>query len=371
MVETNSLFMSQESKSRVKDFFSFDGINSKNALAGVGFISIMLMVGGVMAQAQSTPDATLDSNGLQLNTGTLDVNGNQIEDAGSILYDPVTGNLASSAIDFSAATASDVGLGNVRNIDLSTTGGSFLTYDTNNEEYNVDGASIQSGTTASDVGLGSVENEAAVAESGDTMTGELNIDNFDNGISFSTDSNQYINDPNEDLRVGGIDGISGNSINSGFSGGSALVIQNDDSAIDLEVEDTGSSTTYTCSVSPTDGSFNCDGSKNWVHDLGNGSEAVYSSQESPQVRAVYEGQTSVYNGATTVSLPSHFEKTVSDTEPMLRVQATPHELATVAVTERSDSKLVIEALKDVTVDYRVTGIREGYEDKQVVRPKEE
>jgi hypothetical protein len=43
----------------------------------------------------------------------------------------------------------------------------------------------------------------------------------------------------------------------------------------------------------------------------------------------------------------------------------------VAVTERTSDYVVIEASSDVDVDFRVTGIREGYEDKQVVRVKEE
>jgi hypothetical protein len=106
-----------------------------------------------------------------------------------------------------------------------------------------------------------------------------------------------------------------------------------------------------------------------MHDINSSHTAYYTAQESPQVRAVYEGNTTATNGRVNVSLPSHFEKTVSESKPMLRVQATPHELATVAVTERTDSWLVIEASKDVTVDYRVTGIREGYEDKDVVRKR--
>ena len=378
MVEDNSLFMSEESKSRVKDFFSFDG---KNLLAGVGLVSVLLMVGGVFAQAQGTPDVSVDSNGVQVNTGTLDVNGNQIEDAGSIIYDPVTGTLDSSVVDFSRAVASDVGLGNVRNIDLSTTGGSFLTYDTNNEEYNVDGSSIQSGTTASDVGLGNVGNYEAVDVNGDLMNQDANLQFYDTGYIGHFSGLGTTGDPSADSNhIGFYSTIS----SDGASGGRSLEIQSTEGGLNSNIgikaahevvvkSDVQSNNggPYECWISADTGDWNCDGTKGWVHDLGNGSKAYYTSQESPEVRAVYEGQTTVDNGIVTVSLPSHFEKTVSDTKPMLRVQATPHELATVAVTERSDSSLTIEASKDVTVDYRVTGIREGYEDKQVVRPKEE
>lgn len=125
---------------------------------------------------------------------------------------------------------------------------------------------------------------------------------------------------------------------------------------------------HTCDLDLS-GNWNCEGSKNWVHQLNDTHEVVYSSQESPEVRAVFEGQASVENGRVNVSLPAHFSGTVSDERPSLRVQVTPHELATVAVTERTDSWIMIKSSKDVAVDYRVTGIREGYEYKEVVRER--
>jgi len=119
------------------------------------------------------------------------------------------------------------------------------------------------------------------------------------------------------------------------------------------------------------GEWNCGVTKNWVHNINPTHDAYYSSQESPEVRAVYEGNASIRDGVANVSLPSHFSETVSDQRSSLRVHATPHSLATVAVTERTDEYVVIEASSDVDVDFWVTGIREGYEDKQVVRMKNE
>jgi len=120
-----------------------------------------------------------------------------------------------------------------------------------------------------------------------------------------------------------------------------------------------------------DGEWTCIGTKNWVEYLNSTYKAVYTSQESPQVRAVYEGNATVTNGQVNVTLPSHFEKTVSDSKPMLRVQTTAHSPVAVGVTARSDSWLVIETagLETVDVDYRITGIRKGYEDKDVVRKR--
>lgn len=126
------------------------------------------------------------------------------------------------------------------------------------------------------------------------------------------------------------------------------------------------STSTGCTISNA-GDLDCDGSKNWIHELNATSEAVYSSQESPQVRAVIEGTTTVREGSMIVDLPYHFSQTISDSRPALTVQVTPHSLATTAVTDRSESSITIEADRNVSVDYRVTGIREGYEDKQVVR----
>jgi len=130
---------------------------------------------------------------------------------------------------------------------------------------------------------------------------------------------------------------------------------------------------YNCWMAEADGSWNCDGTKNWVHSINSTHEAYYTSQESPEVRAVYEEQVSkesMNDNYERVSLPEHFSITVSDTQPMLRAQATPHELANVAVTERTDDYLVIESDSPTKVDFRVTGIRDGYEDKKVVREKE-
>ena len=119
-----------------------------------------------------------------------------------------------------------------------------------------------------------------------------------------------------------------------------------------------------------DGTLTCN-SKNWRHKLNSTYEAFYTSQESPQVRAVYEGMADV-DGKTRVELPSHFSKTVSDTEPKLRATATVQgELAYAAVIEKTDDYIVLDSSEPATVNYRITGIREGYEDKQVVRKKEE
>ena len=127
----------------------------------------------------------------------------------------------------------------------------------------------------------------------------------------------------------------------------------------------GDTCTFTISAD-----LNCDGSKNWIHSLNETHESVYSAQESPQVRAVVEDTVTVTDGETLIELPDHFSETVGTDEEMT-VQVTPHELATVAAAQRNTTHVTIAADRDVSVDYRVTGIRDGYEDKQVVRPQAE
>lgn len=290
------------------------------------------------------------------------------------------GGLASSQITLHNGANMELGGGDI--VDDGTT-----VWDSSNGY--VPKAAMQS-LTASDVGLGNVENENALAQDGsEEFQGQLNItDSLDMqgtfindvlgiyGMSQTHTATLEIHTSSSSAQAPGL----GNASLSASDLTCCVQSSSSDEDVDLDIEsegdiafeadeDSSSGGRYFAYLSASDGSWNVDGTKNWIHSLNSTHEAVYTSQESPEVRAVYEGQTLV-KGSKNVSLPSHFSKTVSDSKPMLRVQATPHELATVAVTERTDDYLVIESSKDVEVDFRVTGIREGYEDKQVVRPKE-
>jgi hypothetical protein len=119
-----------------------------------------------------------------------------------------------------------------------------------------------------------------------------------------------------------------------------------------------------------DGNLEAD-SKSFVHNINQTHEAVYTSQESASARAVIEGTATVEGGSKTVELPGHFEKVVSDDKPDIKVHLTPRELTTVAATERSQDRFTVETGKNskVEIDYRVTAVREGFEDPEVVRRK--
>ena len=138
---------------------------------------------------------------------------------------------------------------------------------------------------------------------------------------------------------------------------------------ELDVNVTGDLTVH--------GNSNVYGSKNFVQQVNESHEVVYTSQESPQVRAVLESTGSVVNGTAVVELPRHFAQVVSDTRPSLLVQVTPVGQGSmpVRVLNTTQTGFVVEQMlgepRNFTVNYRITGIRDGYEDKQVVQQRNE
>jgi len=324
------------------------------------------MHGNNLANADLVDGVNLSNPGsyLQISGNQYSVDGASIQ-SGTTASDVGLGNVENVAlsnavwsdlgISRSDVSASDVSLGKVRNVDLANTAGEFLNYDSTNEQYDVNGSAIRSGTTKSDVNLGNTINKEQLAIDGsNSMEANLDMSGREiKSVNGLEDSGNYIYVSGEDFET---------------DQDMHLIA---DQGIELRADKDGSNGgPFSCKLDESNGNWNCDGTKNWVHDLNSTHTAYYTSQESPQVRAVYEGQVNVTNGRVNVTLPYHFSGTVSEKRPSLRVQATPHSLTTVAVTERSDEWIVIKtsSSEEVTVDYRITGIREGYEDKDVVRP---
>lgn len=104
-------------------------------------------------------------------------------------------------VDQSDVSATDVGLGSVRDVDLADTGGAYISYDTGTEDFDVDAGSIQSGTTASDVGLGNVENIAQSAMDG----AGLSWDGTNNELDVNTGAGLTISSDNVVIASGGVD----------------------------------------------------------------------------------------------------------------------------------------------------------------------
>jgi hypothetical protein len=123
------------------------------------------------------------------------------------------------------------------------------------------------------------------------------------------------------------------------------------------------------------GTINAD-TKNFVQSVNTTHEAVYTSQESPMPRAVLEGEMEVESGEARLETPRHFSQVVSDSEPEMNVQLTPEgeEAEPVAATDVTRNGFRVKQIagqpSSFTVNYRMSGVREGHTDKQVVRLNE-
>lgn len=271
--------------------------------------------------------------------------------------------------------------------------------DVTDRGYN-DGRSVElSGDTMSgnlDMGAGNIEDVGIVfANTLKTPTTSANdmFLNSDNALLLRTDSDGSAGGPydwefsetdgslsgdgNIIKDVSQLRGKTANGQNMEYNTDEPVIKNNDngqtlslqsyqDVSLEADIDDSN----YVCYIDDSDGSWNCGGSKDWIHSLNATHEAVYSAQESPQVRAVIEDTVTVEDGETMIELPEHFSGTVG-TDADMTVQVTPHSLATVAAVQRNTTHVTVAADRDVGVDYRVTGIRAGYEDKQVVQPQAE
>jgi hypothetical protein len=323
--------------------FSFEKKNLLSAFA-VLLIGAALFASGGIAQTSSDTSVSIGSNGIQIFSGVLDMNGQDIEDSGTTIWDAGAGQIATAVVDYSAATASDVGLGNVLNKEQLAVDG------TNSMNANLEMSENAISNSSLIQVIGSGSNSIEIRVKNDNLN--------ENKIQWSKDGTSV------DSFISVADVVDAGAL-EGSSITDDMIISSEDD-IQLRVNRNGSS----CTINDQ-ADLNCDGSKNWVQDLDNGSEAVYTSQESPQVRAVYEGKADVVDSKK-IKLPKHFSMTVSDSKPMLRAQVTPQGTFTKAVVmDKTEDYIEIKVGEQTDVNFRITGIREGYEDKQVVRPKEE
>lgn len=297
---------------------------------GALLILAALFLVGVGVSATTSPSVSIGDDGVQINAGGLDVGGNDINDSSTTVWDSSNGYVPSSQIQDSFVKNS----GDTMTGSLDMKDNDLLRAGQIKDRGGVDLTSDSDGS------------------SGGPYTASLDFDTGD----FSVPTHLVVKGPNTGTLFSVDEDLASQEATLN-SQGSLRVDAGDDGDEDCRIENTGD--------------IECTGSKNWIHSLNGSYEAVYTSQESPQVRAVYEGKAHV-NGPTNISLPKHFEKTVSDNEPKLRATATTQgKLAYASIMEKTDSYVVIDSNEEVDVNYRITGIREGYEDKQVVREKTE
>lgn len=125
------------------------------------------------------------------------------------------------------------------------------------------------------------------------------------------------------------------------------------------------------------GDFSATGTKNFVQtvDTADGPvDVAYTAVEADQAQTETTGVTRLDEGRVEIDLPDHFGLVTAEREELV-VQLTPYEIDAprLAVTERSPDRIVVEADEpaDTEFSYTVRGVREGYEDKQVVTDAEE
>ncbi|MFT4893049.1 MAG: hypothetical protein ACI8Z7_000844 [Candidatus Nanohaloarchaea archaeon] len=151
---------------------------------------------------------TDDGDYITLDIGAGSISSNELDETDSYSLD-----WSNLAIDQSDVTKSHVGLGNVRNVDLSNTAGSYINYDTTGEEFNVQAGSIswadldisKSDVSPSNVGDAGLSTDSSISGStydGTTAytwgvnwegAGDLNsdgeIDDFSNANDLDSNGN--------------------------------------------------------------------------------------------------------------------------------------------------------------------------------------
>jgi len=122
------------------------------------------------------------------------------------------------------------------------------------------------------------------------------------------------------------------------------------------------------------GDINVSGTKHFVQavDTPAGEKTVrYTSVEAGRARTEYTDVAEMEDGQAEIDLPEHFELVTSDEEP-LSVQVTPYATEEVKpqVVEQSGDRIVVEDFSEepgeYTFAYTVKGVRDGFEDKEVV-----
>jgi len=126
------------------------------------------------------------------------------------------------------------------------------------------------------------------------------------------------------------------------------------------------------------GDLQASGTKNFVQtvDTDDGpKEVAYTAVEADRAQTETTGVAELDEGRAVIDLPDHFELVTSGEEDLV-VQLTPYavDVPGLAVTERSTDRVVVESRDgsgDFEFSYTVRGVREGYEDDEVVTDGDE
>jgi hypothetical protein len=121
------------------------------------------------------------------------------------------------------------------------------------------------------------------------------------------------------------------------------------------------------------GSLQVSGTKSFVqsHPTDPAKEIVYVSLEGPEAGTYIRGTAKLVNGEAVINLPEHFSLVTNDDG--LTVQLTPlGEWLQLYIVQKSTKQIIVREAsgKSGQFDYLVQGIREGFENHQVIRDKE-
>lgn len=131
-------------------------------------------------------------------------------------------------------------------------------------------------------------------------------------------------------------------------------------------------------IKTTSGNLEVEGTKHFVQAVETPTgpkEVVYTSVEAGKPRTEVSDVAEMMDGRAEVELPTHFGMVTSDEEPLV-VQVTPYSKEEVQpqVVEKSTEQITIEDFSESSADYTfaytVKGVREGFEDEQIIRDTE-
>lgn len=104
-------------------------------------------------------------------------------------------------------------------------------------------------------------------------------------------------------------------------------------------------------------------------------DIVYACIEGPEAAAYVRGASQLVNGRCVVDLPDHFTHVVSDVGLTVHVTPSSAESLGLAVTAKSNKRIVVEELRSgngsYSFDWTVTGVRAGHEGYRAIRPRGE
>lgn len=111
------------------------------------------------------------------------------------------------------------------------------------------------------------------------------------------------------------------------------------------------------------------GTKNFVEGLNDTHEIVYTSSESGEAVVEWTDSVNVSTEGTRVVLPTHLQEVMSMEEDYHVLTTSVNSLADTGVFNKTGEGFTLKASENTEADFHVRGVRQGYEDKEILREK--